>query len=199
MTAQISDKFIITEKEYSLVATSAPIGFDPKMYGLVPKPISSACWRGYWCIYEVLQKRLYLKDLHISSENNIYPTIHCVNPISDKKDRATAFTELFHPKYKNINMPIDFTGKILMGNDFINDYYIHIGIQRSWAYRNLIELIFDNGILTDTIDHSDLAVKMREEINRNLDDVERDLYESIPPIAEECFSVDIRDRAWWLK
>ena len=44
------------------------------------------------------------------------------------------------------------------------------------SYKNLKELILDNGILTDTIDHSDLALQMREEISRNLDKSDNDLY-----------------------
>lgn len=199
MTAQISDQFIIKEKEYTLVAISAPIGFDPRMYGIVPKPICSACWRGYWCIYEMFEKGLFLKDLYISSENNNYPPVNGVSPCSKSKDRAAAVAELFHPKYKNINMPIDFTGKILVGNDFINDYYINMGYQRSLGYKNLKELIFDNGILTDTIDHSDLALQMREEISRNLDKSDNDLYEYIPHAVNECFSEALRCKAWWIK
>lgn len=49
-------------------------------------------------------------------------------------------------EYKDLGMPIDFTGKIVLGDGFLQKYYIHMGFQRAWAYERLIELDIEEGI-----------------------------------------------------
>lgn len=61
----------------------------------------------------------------------------------------------------------------LVGKGFLREYYIHMGYQRAWAYENLRELIFENGKLMETFDHSEMAKKLRKEIDAQTSNKER--------------------------
>ena len=53
MTAQIGDIYKYKKKEFTVVALSSVMLFDPKNYGMEPHASSTACWRGYWCEYAI--------------------------------------------------------------------------------------------------------------------------------------------------
>ncbi len=198
MTAQMSDIFYVKEKKYFLVAMSELIGFDPRKYGIIPAPISTACWRGYLCVYDVTQKRLYLRDLYINSKNSVYPDINCVCAFPKAKSDIGLFGGAHW--YGHLNIPIEYSGKILIGNDFIQEYYIHMGFQMPWSYKNLIELDFENGVLTNTVNHSEAARKIRKEIIRSPEEFKKALYgKNSADFIKKCFSTDMPVKAWWIK
>ena len=102
-----------------------------------------------------------------------------------------------HRVYENVQLLIPYTGKILLGKDFLREYYIHMGYQRPFAYKTLMEFIFEDGIPLDIIDHSETAEKIRESI-----DPKNPMWElgagSIPQFVEDSFSLDYKTKAWWL-
>ena len=103
-----------------------------------------------------------------------------------------------HHFYKNINIFMEYTGKILIGKDFIREYYIHMGYQRAWAYEVLEELLFDNGKLVKTIDHSEMAKKLRKELEDKPEEIKK-ISDNIPLFVDESFSLEMKDKAWWIK
>lgn len=190
MTAQVGDRFIYKEDNYSIVAISKPIQFDPLDYGIKPVACCSACWKGYWCDYHISTKGIMLQNLYINSENEYYPEINNVSPEKKRKYMG-------HHFYKNINIFMEYTGKILIGNGFIREYYIHMGYQRAWAYEVLEELLFDHGKLVKTIDHSEMAKKLRKELEDKPEEIKK-ISDNIPLFVEESFSLEMQDKAWWI-
>ena len=92
-------------------------------------------------------------------------------------------------------MPIEYTGKLVLGNGFIWDYYIHMGFQRAWAYEKVIELIFEKGVLVNVIDHSEKVKEIRAEINAGVKDSrERNTH----TFVDKSFSMKLEDKAWWI-
>ena len=84
-----------------------------------------------------------------------------------------------------------------MGVDVIRTYYMHMGYQRAWAYEVLKELVFENGKLVQTVDHSHMAKQLREEIeNRTVENGGED--DDIRQFVEKSFSLKLEDKAWWL-
>lgn len=73
MTAQIGDIYKRHNDEYSIVALSAPLSFAPKNYGLEPQPSSTACYRGYWCEYDITDDGLFLENLYLFNGDGNYP------------------------------------------------------------------------------------------------------------------------------
>jgi len=179
MTAQIEDFVRYRENKYSLVSFSRPLGFNPKMFDLVPMGISTGCWKGYWCGYEVTSKGLVLQNLFIHTKDDVYPPVNGVNVseieyqecmrISEEDGKYVQIPDMIpkhmgHREYKNLNIFTKYSGKIILGKGFIGRYYIHMGYQRAYAYEELIELGFRNGKLVSEKDISDEAARIREDI-----------------------------------
>lgn len=78
MTAQIGDIYKHKNKEYSIVALSAPINFKPQDYGLNPQSCCTACWNGYWCEYYIENDILLLKNLFMYNGEGDYPPLNKV-------------------------------------------------------------------------------------------------------------------------
>lgn len=191
MTAQISDKYFYNGKGYSIVALSNDIGFKPEDYGLEPHTSSTACWRGYWCEYSIEKECIMLKNLFLHNKDGNYPEF-------EGKTVIPECGHFGHHKYEDVNLLLPYTGKVLLGNGFIQDYYIHMGFQRSWAYEELIELVFEDGVLTEYYDYSDIAKKQREYIDKNVDDPSHPEGKDIIGFVTDSFSLDYKDKAWWL-
>lgn len=211
MTAQIGDIYKHKNKEYSIVAMSEPINFKPQDYGLNPQSCCTACWNGYWCEYHIDNDMLLLKNLFMYNSEGDYPLLNGVGVIEQTYHEATSYESgakkpkkvmiednMGHREYRNVNLSIEYTGKILVGDGFIRDYYIHMGYQRAWAYKELVEFIFEDGSLTETIDHSDVAEKIRCELKSDDKNIRYER-KNIPLFIEKSFSLDMKDKAWWIE
>lgn len=213
MTAQIPDKYRYENKEYAIVAMTKPMEFDPKNYGLEPHSSSTACWRGYWCEYAIKNGRLVLERLLLFNADNNYPDFNgvAVSPQEykeieyfnfcdeeEKHQTKTIPANDGHRTYE-ANMEMKYTGKILLGDEFLNDYYIHMGFQEPWAYKDLKEFEFDNGELIAITDHSEYAEKMREQILRDPEVFERAQGGNIVDYIDRSFSLDASVKAWWIE
>jgi hypothetical protein len=195
MTAQIGDKFNFNGENYSIVAMSTPLRFNPRKYGIIPNSVCTACWAGYWCVYNVTDEGIFLNELYVNSFDDSYPEIEGISPEKDI-DGESDLLYMGHHVYKNLNIKMNFSGKLLVGNGFISKYYIHMGFQRAWAYEVLTELVFDKGNLTEINDHSEMAASLRESIGKG-----RSFPPSFAPTKEfvsDSFSLKYGDKAWWL-
>lgn len=189
MTAQISDSFEYKGKEYSLAALSEPIPFEPEQFGLEPQDFCTACYRGYWCEYKIAYGSLLLDKLHIYNSEGFYPEFNGVS-VSEFGD------SMGFQIYKGVNLPIPYTGEILLGRKFIYEYYIHMGYQRPYAYEELFEFTFENGKLQKTTDCSEIAARLRDGTYGR--DMARRLGPDIAGFIDDSFSLDYETKAWWL-
>lgn len=210
MTAQIPDTYTYDGKKYDIVAMNNPIGFDPKDYGLEPHSSSTACWRGYWCEYAIKNGRLVLEKLLLYNSDGNYPPFNGINVLPQEFEEQECWSldeeephmETFpkndgHRTYE-VNMKINYTGKIVLGDEFMREFYIHMGFQRPWAYKVLKEFDFVNGKLTSIIDHSEMARELRKRIQEDPEAFEKNMRWNIPVFIEESFSLDFADKAWWI-
>ena len=159
MTAQIGDIYKYNNKECRLVARDSSNLFNPKAFGMEPHAMSTACWRGYFCEYAIIDDELFLEKLCLFNADGKYPLLNGIKAVKPKFKYAGYY------EYRNINMPISYTGKMLVGNEFIREYYIHMGLQKPWAYQELLELVFEDGILLECNDYSYIAKKIRQLID----------------------------------
>ena len=160
MTAQVGDGFEYNGKNYNYVMEKPSIAFHPGEYGITPMYTCTACWAGYWCDYKVSDNKLLLKDLFVNSMDGNYPDIEGVSVMDEEKGGFA----MGHHVYRNINKPMKYTGKLLLGNDFLSEYYVHMGYQGYWAYSELILFVFEEGLLVEARDVSKLAAMKRRQI-----------------------------------
>ena len=197
MTAQIGDKYMYYGEEYSIVALSNPVQFDPVYYGITPSAATTACWAGYWCEYDISEKGLILDKLYINSKDGSYPDINGVSAKSESKTKPYEYME--HHLYEGLDMHIDYTGRIVAGAGFLREHYIHMGYQRAWAYETLVEFVFKNGSLLNTIDHSHDAAQIRAGVITSPSGLSGRDGDDISDFITDSFSLDLKTKLWWLK
>ena len=139
-----------------------------------------------------------MKNLYVNSKDSYYPEINGVLPLNADKNSKERFKYMGHHYYKGINIKIPYTGKIVVGKDFLQEYYIHMGYQRAWSYKVLKEFSFEDGVLVDVVDHSDMAKKLRQQIKEDPDFWEK-LHSDIPLFVENSFDLGLATKAWWIK
>ena len=153
MTAQISDKIMYKNDEYSIVALENKLPFNPEDHGFNPVMIHTACYRGYYCQYALKDKQFVLDNLTINQEDEL-PVWRGVEPEEKSRDGWV---------YENINLPIAYSGGIVMGREFIDEFYVHMGFQRAHCYERVLELELAEGNLVDLTDHSEKMKEIRKE------------------------------------
>ena len=176
MTAQIGDIYKYQSKEYDMVALSMPLPFHPKNYGLEPHASCTACYRGYWCEYEISDE-LALKDLYLFNIDGNYPPLNgvdisppefveCKTYAGSGKGWVNAMRPAYlgHRVYKDVHLPINHTGRVLLGRKSVPTYHIHGVWDTPWQYTDLQEFVFEDGILMDIIDQSETARDIRKVI-----------------------------------
>jgi hypothetical protein len=166
MTAQIPDLFLQNGVEYSLAGISEGALFEPSMFGLEPVANCSACWRGYQAVFALVDSNLVLGTLHVvlcEPEGRFIrkegPRIHGVLPTGPTEER-----DLFNNHYVDLNYPLDYTGGLLLARGFLRELYVHMGFHPAWKYEEVVELIFDKGVLQDEYNRSQRIARIRERI-----------------------------------
>jgi len=154
VTGQISDSFLYNGEEYFLVGVDGDNLFNPLFYNIDTIPASTACWRGFQAFYRINEEFLVLQDLYISMKVE--------KEINGRK--SSKGERYFKHHFPELNLKMEFTGKILIARDFIQEMYIHMGFQRPMSYETVIELQFEKGKLTE---EKNLSKNMEE--LRNID------------------------------
>jgi hypothetical protein len=158
MTAQTQDTIHYRENTYALVGVKGSPLFEPVVYGLLPRVCTTALWRGFHCLYEILDSQLYLKQLSICLDTE--PSILLGNaPVKSNDPQG------FDAIYKELGLKISFSGGLLLAKDFIQELYVHMGFHPAWKYREVHELIFDRGDLTAEHDRTKAIADMRNRID----------------------------------
>ncbi|MGK5550038.1 hypothetical protein ACSNOI_00345 [Actinomadura kijaniata] len=151
MTGQINDRVVYEGETYSLVGENGEGLFDPAAHGLEVRPLSTACWRGFIAEYTVAGDRLLLTEVELGLADPD-AEVFGVRP----RGRGHG-----NPPHTGLEIPVDFTGGLLIGRDFVQDLYVHMGFQAAWKYERVHELTFENGRLVGAVDRSEEAARER--------------------------------------
>jgi hypothetical protein len=192
MTSQINDIFIYKDVKYALAGISEGSLFEPAMFKINPIAASTACWRGYVATFDISDSHLVLDslavNLHESDGEDVFtngPSINGISPVAP----TDAFI-MFNNLYLSLNHRIDYTGGLLLGNEFIQELYVHMGFHPAWKYKNVIELIFEDGRLVNEYDRSEKMAQLRhtiEEDSNKKEQSKRPTDEEIEEFVERAF------------
>ena len=70
-------------------------------------------------------------------------------------------------EYRDLGLPVQFSGEILAADGLIMELYLHGGFHPAWKYGKNLELQFDKGFLTSTRDVSDIFKEFRHKFVTN--------------------------------
>ena len=155
MTAQIPDIVRYKGKDYDLAGIGADGLFESDDYGMRAWGEDDECNRGYVASYVVVGQRLLLEELRINLEDD-KPSIHGAV--------ASAGDDRFNSHYRNVHIPIQYCGGLLIATGFDEELNSHKGFHAAWKYDTVHELKFDRGRLTSANDVSELIRGFRAEM-----------------------------------
>ena len=150
MTAQIGDTVIYQGKAWDLAELSGEGLFDPAAWGLPLVPMTSACWRGHVCRYEVKDGALYLAGLRLAL------------------GRAGTNLGTFEAA-ELTQAPLPFTGRLILARQPVARLQGNMGFPPAWTYRRVRELRFRRGRLAGEQDVSANMAAVRRDRLRGPD------------------------------
>ena len=158
MTTQFPDRVLYRDQSWILAWTSSTGLFSPRRHGIEPAATCSACWCGYVCVYQVTDRQLLLDRLALNLEGPP-PVLFGVQP---EPDRSTV--PLFSAMYNDLQHRVPFSGGLLLGRDRPDWPRPLAGMHPAWKYREVVELVFANGELTEARDCSGPLTAIRREV-----------------------------------
>lgn len=158
MTAQMVDSFLLEEQKFSMVGVNGSGLFNPLSYNMQPLPRITSCWRGYVCTYRTLHHKVVLDTLLVNIDHE-GPSISSIHPLFSNQS-------MFNNTYNNLNLPMDFTGGILIAQGFIQQLYVHMGFHPAWKYETVCELSISHGDVMETKDISAQMADLRNKMTR---------------------------------
>lgn len=172
MSLQMVDLFLWEGEEWAYFSCTSNYKlfeiYDPKKYGLFEPEVynldvittMSGCIQGYVVQYAVKENKLFLENLWVNCRNDVYPEINEVKAIK----LAVSSNNLYigdYPlgvfnsyMYKNISERLYFCGKIKIAKE---PSIVEIRGIPVYAFRKVYELVFENGVLQNFSDISDIS------------------------------------------
>lgn len=165
MTAQLSDTLEYRKHAFQLAGVKGTELFEPAAHGLSPRPMSTACYRGFLCAYRVADKRLLLEELRIGLEPAEEEAVRAGRGrlLFGKRPRYSSET---HERvvYERLRGPVPFSGGLLVTRGFARGQQVHLSLHPAWNAKEVHELLFEEGRLVEAIDCSEAMDRVRERL-----------------------------------
>lgn len=157
MTGQITDQVFYEDERYSITGIKGGELSTPMDFGMVPTMMSTACYRGFYNEYTVMDGKLLLTKMTVRVMNDQYLPIQGIRGEHDKWSGRI---------YSGLRVPTDFTGSLLIGSGFIQSMYVHMGFQKATSYEKVVHLVLDKGEVRSAVDYSEKMAQLREDIRQ---------------------------------
>ncbi|MFB9240450.1 hypothetical protein IV454_24760 [Massilia antarctica] len=198
MTIECSDTVFFNGKPFTLAGFAGRGIFNPNKFGLNTKAISTDCGRGYFCTYLIENSQLFLSSVnlwldHEDVSSRAVPLFgrlpqryeeHCrVYAKGEMKDVVRASYDF---RIADLREHIRFSGALLLADGLIYEIDVCRGYRPASVFREVHEIIFENGGVIGVTDRSVDIQRIR--------DLSRARAQASPP--EEGKSSEWTDRAF---
>lgn len=160
MTNQIPDTIEYKGEVYQLLIHGYPCLPTLETFSMEARSSGTALVRGYFAHYQCINNRLILQEFVMRYNKEQY-----FRPIAQKMPIVDQFG--FH-RYENLVFGLETTCRILiLKNQIFHEYplsFIFPHYLIPLDYRQIIGLQFHNGILTSTVDYSEVAQRTRKHL-----------------------------------
>lgn len=154
MSGQMADVIVIDDEEFAVVDPDPGTLFDPLDHGLRPVMTHSANMRGVLARYRITDGALLLSDLQIGHLDQP-PDVGGVEPTTDEYGQVWT--------YLGLDLPVEWSGDLLVGTDLILDLYVHAGYPPVWHYERVMAFDVEAGTVVGSEDRSDEVAAYRDE------------------------------------
>jgi hypothetical protein len=164
VTGQVSDHLRLGDRRWDVAAIDGDGLFDPADVGIESVAASSANWRGFVCGYAVVDDRFVLEDLWLSGLSTLHGQQVTMLPqllgvVPEPADDWGGDLRL-----RGVNLSVTFSGRLLVGNGFLDELYEHMGFHPAWKFEEVRELHVEQGRVTADVDRSQRLAEVREQI-----------------------------------
>jgi hypothetical protein len=159
----LNEEFLYKEECYIVLLSEKNSILYPEIQELLPGEIYNDRDKVFGT-YIVQDYMLLLKDLRVPYKA-VYPDIHDITP---EKIHGETYSNFLC--YYDLLEPLSYSGGIILANKFIKDY----GNEEEYpcyCYNEVVELIFENGKLITSIDHSKDMIRIRKNIEKGFRDI----------------------------
>lgn len=166
MTAQATDAVLLHGERFLICGVNGSELADPSQWGLKPEMPSTACYRGWVAEYRI-DDRIELANLYVFHDaglpvKNRKPNGPVINGIAPQEPDASGSAIGFNCLYKDLGLPIQFTGGLLLGTGFVRGLMVNMGFHPFWKFEKVHELMFEQGRVLSCVDKSEVASTVRE-------------------------------------
>jgi hypothetical protein len=186
ITGQIPEEIYYRHEIYKLTGMKGGGLYIPEHFGISTYWKSTGCYRGFQMRYRVFNKELLLDRMKVNTKQ-VPPPINGIKPQRIRTRYAS-----FDFGYDNLNLKSKFTGRLLIGKDFIRSMYVHMGFQKPKTFKTVLELHVDDGNVTEIKDRSkDVeSIRKREELHKRRDPYYKYSKGSPLNFIDDSFSLD---------
>lgn len=152
-----NQEFLYKEEAFKVLLTEKNSVLFPEIQKLLPEECS--IWDNCIGTYQVEDYILELISLKVPYKIG-YPMVHDMAPVKFVGEQDADYME-----YGNLAEPLSYSGGIILAKEFVKDY----GNEEEYpcyCYKKVLELIFENGTLVTSIDHSKDMVRIRKNIEK---------------------------------
>ena len=154
MSGQMSDVVVVEGEEFALIEPPSGTLIDLRSYGLKPVSMHSANTRGELVRFRILDNTLLVSDLQVGSLE-APPALGGVEATTDEYGQVWT--------YLGLDLPVDFTGDLVIGADPLLDVYVHVGFLPAWHYERVLAFAIESGNVTASEDRSEQVAAYRSE------------------------------------
>jgi len=145
----LQQELLYLDKNYKIISAEHEFIVHPAVFDILPLT-SDSLESSFECSLKVIGYCLQIKSLTIFKETT--------EGFGDDMQLPFGVPYVFQDK------PISYSGTILIGDSPIPEYSIKIGKENCYFYKRVLELVFEEGNLITTIDHSKAMSRIRKNI-----------------------------------
>lgn len=154
MSGQMSDVIVIEGEELAIVEPGVDVLFDVRAHGVMPVMMHTANTRGVAARYRIEDGKLMLSDLQVGSID-APPPIEGIEATTDEYGQTWTYLEL--------NLPIEWSGDLIVGGGPILELFVASGFLPVWHYERVLAFDLEHGVVQSSEDRSEQVAAYRAE------------------------------------
>ena len=168
MTGQRPHSVFFRNRSFTLSSWRGKGLFNPRDHGLELEALDTACVSGFVADYVIWHDQLILAEVRaLLPLSGIGVGFSKGMMLGDSAEREECpLGEEWRPD----EFRLPFSGAMLIGHEFIPEFYRHWGFQGAFAHEEVFELGFEEGHLISRFDRSREMAEIRREIEDGVKD-----------------------------
>lgn len=161
MTIQRSDYVLFKGKKYSICGVTGEGLFDPRNFDIPTFWVQSCCGKGFYCLYSIEEEELRLVSFS-AGYNGLERIKIKYGKGKEFLGQKPVIKDDSYAHYENLpGFRVNFTGSLLIGDDYIEDLPWREGVQ-PFHFKEVLELFIQNGKIQNIIDCSQKVSEIRD-------------------------------------